>query len=632
MVDRFTLEILLVNVVIRRAIIRMSFIEAADSTMLNTQEWIVIGVIVATFGLVISNRLRVDVVALLVLLTLGLTQVLTPVEAISGFSSPVVVTIMSLFIVTRALEETGVAGWLADRLRALGGGSETRLILALMGTAALAVFVMNLIAAGALLLPLAIRIARDTHIKPSKLLIPVSFGTLIGGTASYFATANVILSTILQGQGLEGLSITDFLPTGSLIILAGLTYMALVGRRLLPDRESLGSGFSPGRRVNLYETYQLEDRLWEVRIPADSKLAHQTLSQSGIGSELGVTVLGIWRDHDAILAPSATEAIEPGDFLLVLGREERVAAMTDWGALLGRENGYRSEHDYSVELTEVVIPPRSTVIGKTLKDLNFRNKFGLTSVALWRGGRSYRTDVGLFPLQVGDALLMVGSTAKIKALSSERDFLVLQSDTDYAPSTPQKALPVILILLVALAAAFLELVPIPEAMLAAAVGMVLVGAVSMDEAYRAIEWRVIFLIAGMIPLSIAIINTGLAARVSDLFVAALNPYGDLALIAGLFALTVALVQVMGGQVTALVVGPVAVTAALQAGVNPQAVAVATATACSTAFLLPTAHPVNILMMAPGGYVPRDFTRVGVGMTLIVTATLLGGMLLFWGIR
>ncbi len=424
-------------------------------------------------------------------------------------------------------------------------------------------------------------------------------------------------------------------PVGVVVIvLVSLAYMALFGRRLLPERESLAGMVSPtGLSRALRETYQLDERLWEVRVPPGSRVVNTALSHSRIGEELGITVVAIWRNHHAILAPSPIEIINANDYLLVLGRDDRVRRLTEWGLSVGRENGAKSlQHDYSVDLTEVVIPPRSSAIGKTLKELRFRNKYGLTSVALWREGRSIRTDVGLEPLKVGDALLMVGPVRSIKTLAGERDFLVLQSSHVYQPPMPHKAKWALLITALVLLASIFEVVPIAEAMLAGAVAVVLTGCLNMDEAYRAVEWRVVFLIAGMLPVSIALTNTGLAAIIGDALVNRLEPFGSLALIAGLFILTVLITQVMAGQVSALIVGPIAVTAALQVGVPVQAMAVAVAIACSAAFLSPLGHPVNVLMMGPGGYTFGDFAKVGIGMTVIATVMILVGMILFWGIR
>ena len=602
--------------------------------MPSNPEIIVIAVTLVALVLIISDRLRPDLVALLVLATLPLTGVITFQEAFSGFSRSVVITIIGLFIITQGLEQTGVVKWLADRLRHIGRGSEVRLLLLFMTAGALLSMVMTTVAAAAVLLPAAVQVGRESDVPPSKLLMPLAFGTLLGGTATYFTTANIILSSILRDQGQPALSMAHFLPTGSLIVIAGLAFMTLVGRFILPTRDSVGQSASPlALSRSLYQTYQLNEQLWEVRVMPDSKLAETALAQSDIGQNLGMTVIAIWRGHQAILNPAPTEVLHPDDYLLMLGPKERMEELETWGAQIGRSNGHPHQSDeYYVDLTEVVIPPRSSVVGRSLMQLSFRNKYDLTAVALWRAGKSYRTDVGKMALEVGDALLMVGSPQRIKALTDDANFLVLHSSHAAQPPLPQKAGWALAITATVILASIFEVLPSAEAMIIGVAAMALTGCINLDEAYRGISWRVIFLIAGMLPISLAMINTGLAERVGTALVAAIAPWGPFGLISGLFVLTVLVTQVIGGQVTALIIGPIAVTTAIKLGVDAQAVAVAVATACSAAFLTPVAHPVNILMMGPGNYSPGDFFKVGSGILVVTFVTLLAGMWIFWGIR
>jgi di/tricarboxylate transporter len=348
-----------------------------------------------------------------------------------------------------------------------------------------------------------------------------------------------------------------------------------------------------------------------------------------IGSRLGLAVAAIWHGREAKIPPAPTDVIAAGDILLVLGREERVRQLEAQRTTIGRYGYHRpTGSDLSVHLTEVVIAPRSPAIGQTLKELRFRTKFGLTTVALWREGRSYRTDVGDFPLQAGDAVLMVGAPGRIALFAEEPGYIVLNG-TQTPPSAPRKALWAVAITALVLLLSAAGLVPTAEAMLAGAAALVLTGCINMEEAYRAIEWRVVVLIAGMLPIGTALVKTGLAGRIGQAFTATLAPAGPLTLIAGLYLFTIVLAQLVGGQVTALIVGPIAVSAAVQLGINPSAVGVAVAMGCSAAFLTPIAHPVNVLMMGPGGYTFNDFLRVGLGMTIVGFLTLLLVMPLLW---
>jgi di/tricarboxylate transporter len=348
-----------------------------------------------------------------------------------------------------------------------------------------------------------------------------------------------------------------------------------------------------------------------------------------IGARLGVTVVAIWHGREAKIPPAPTDVIAAGDILLVLGREERVRQLEQQRTTIGRYGYHRpAGSDLSVHLTEVVIAPRSPAIGQTLKELRFRTKFGLTTVALWREGRSYRTDVGDFPLQAGDAVLMVGAPGRIALFAEEPGYIVL-SGAQPTTHAPRKAIWAVAITALVLLLSATGLAPTAEAMLAGAAALVLTGCINMEEAYRAIEWRVVVLIAGMLPIGTALVETGLAARIGQAFTVELASAGPLALIAGLYLFAIVLAQLVGGQVTALIVGPIAVSAAVQLGVNPSAVGVAVAIGCSAAFLTPIAHPVNVLMMGPGGYTFNDFLRVGLGMTIVGFLTLLVVMPLFW---
>ena len=600
--------------------------------MLSTDEWILIGVIVSTLALIASGRVRADLVAILVLVALPITGLVTFEDALAGFSRSVVITLIGLFMITQALEDAGIVAWIAGRLRQAGGGSEVRLVLLFMAAGSTLSLVMNNVAAGAVLLPAAVQVGRESKVSPSKLLIPLSFGTLVGGMATYFTTANIIMSGILRDQGLGRLDMMDFIPTGGLIVLAGLLFMALVGRHMLPEHEAEGQTRGPAAlSKNLYDQYKLGERLWDACVRPGSALAGVTLSDSRIGAELGVTVLAIGRGRQNILSPAPTEIVYAGDCLAILGRDERVQQLHERGVAVRRRDDLPGGENAVLDLTEIIIPPRSSAVGKTLAELHFRKTYDLTAIALWRGGRSFRTDVGKMLLDVGDALLLTGAPTRIRALAEDRDFMMLESGHAQRPRLPEKAGWALAITAVALALAIFEILPTPESMMLGAAALAVSGCINLDEAYRAIEWRVIFLIAGLLPISTALINTGLAARVGSNIVDLVEPLGPLGLIGGFFLLTMGITQIIGGQVSGLIVGPIAVTAAVQLHVDPRAMATSVAIACSAAFLTPVAHPVNMLMMGPGGYSFGDFTKIGLGFSLITFVTLLGAMVLFWGV-
>ncbi|MEO1286944.1 MAG: SLC13 family permease, partial [Chloroflexota bacterium] len=269
--------------------------------------------------------------------------------------------------------------------------------------------------------------------------------------------------------------------------------------------------------------------------------------------------------------------------------------------------------------------------GRTLSQMALNREVGLLALALWRDGQSFTTGVRNIPLEVGDAVLVIGQSSDIEDLSNNPDYILPAGQYTNRSTNYRKAPHAIVITLTVLALAILNIVSLPIAMIAGAVSMVLVGCLSMEQFYEAISWRVIFLVAGMLPLSFAITDSGLADRIGGFFVMALADANPLILVAGMIILTMAVVQIIGGQVSALLVGPIAINAALQFGVDPRAMSVAVAMSCSMAFLTPIAHPVNILMMGPGNYRFGDFTKVGIGMTLVTTLAMLAGLHWLWGV-
>lgn len=606
---------------------------------------IVIAIITLPLVLAISGRLRIDLSALLIALGLAVAQYIglgvlgqsaTPqdaVKALSGFSQPVVVTLISLFIVSRVLDTTGLTRWLARRIVRLSGGSECRIILLFTLSAACLSLLMNNVAVGALLLPGAVQAAHKAGIKTSKLLIPVSFGTLLGGSATYFTTANIIVDGLLRSADppQDPLSVLAFTPTGGLIALAGIAFIAFFARRLLPDRVPLTEAIMMRPTgSDLEDAYKLSERLWEATVRPGAPLVGKTLAQSGIGKDLGLSVVAVWHGRQAIFSPEADHVLRENDILLLIGREDRVSQLYNRGLKIGRSasNGHISE--MGVSFIEMVLAPHTPCLGKTLKQLEFRRKYGFTAVALWRDGSSYRTDVADFTLKLGDSFLLVGPRQNLKKLQASGNFIPLEPNLSDKPLERRPAALAMGLTALGVVVSILGF-PVSLAMLAVAVAMVLIGLIAAEDAYRAVEWQVIFLIAGMYASGLAMVQSGLAGVIGQSFVDVVRPFGPVGLAAGCFLLSAGLTHIMGGQVTALVTGPIAISAAINLGTSPQAIAVATAIGCSAAFLTPIAHPVNILMVGPGNYRFSDFLRLGIPMMVISFIGVLIGMVIFWGL-
>lgn len=369
-------------------------------------------ILLGVLGLLMIVRVRAELVALLVLIALEIPGILTRDEALSGFSNTAVITIIGLFVLSAALEQTGVADQMGAILVRLGGASERRLILLVMLISAGLSLVMNNIAAGAVVLPAAVTAARRAKISPARLLMPLAFGAALGGMSTIFTTANILMSGTVHDNGFAALSFIDFFPLGSLLILVGIAYVVIVGPYLLPvPHDPLQALETPV----LSDIYELHERLWEVQVPEHSPLAGATLASADLSDILGVTVVAVFHGQDAQPTPGPETRLHAGDVLLVTGREEQVRQLP--GVTVGREtraSGYFTNP--SVQTAELVLAPRAAILGRTLKELEFRRRYGVTVVAIWHAGRAHRTHIGDIQLQAGDALLVVGAPDRLSQL------------------------------------------------------------------------------------------------------------------------------------------------------------------------------------------------------------------------
>jgi di/tricarboxylate transporter len=598
--------------------------------VVNVPALITLIILTVAVILLLFNVTRPDLIALLVLISLGLTSVIAPADLFSGFSRSAVITVMALFIMTNALYRTGVTRWMGERLLHLGGTRPWRLTLTVMLAGAVLSYFMNTIAAGAVLLPAIIGLARTADIRPSKLLIPLSFGTLLGGMATLLTTSSILVNAALRDADYQPFQLLDFLPVGGAMAVAGLLFMTFIGRRWLPNRSPIDRyGWDVRYQAGLSDLYSLQERLYEAQIEPASPLIGQSIASSRIGENLGLSILAIERGRQTILAPRPEETLRLQDVLIIVGRSERVEQLIALGVSIEAESD--REDDFSsdaIGMAEVIIAPRSRVVGQSVKQINFRQKFGLTVIALWRNGRSYRTDVGELLLEFGDALLMHGPRDKIRQLQAEPDFIVLQPESAEA-QRPTKAWLAAAIMLGALLVMALGWLPIAEATFTGAVLMVVTKCLTMDEAYQAIEWRAVFLIAGMLPLGLALTKTGAAEWVGQILIQTFGGFGPLVLLSVFYLLAMLLTQFVSGQAAAVIVAPIALSAAIQMNSSPYAFAMAAALACSTAFMTPIAHPVNLLVMGPGGYTPRDFFRVGAPLTIVVFVVMMLVLPIVW---
>ncbi|MBP7691653.1 MAG: SLC13 family permease [Anaerolineales bacterium] len=577
-----------------------------------------------------TGRLRSDLVALVLLMALGLAG-LVPLGALfSGFSRSAVILIIAIYMIAAGLEATGAFRLLSRHWLRLAAGGETRAVLGVMLLAAALSLGLNTIVVVAMLLPAVMVLARQVGVPPARLLIPLSFGALLGGMATLFTTANILASAALVDQGLPAFTVLDFLPAGAPIVLAGILFMALIGRRLLPRHPRPGAEAARGPRP-LSQTYGLSELVQAVYIKPGSPLADQSLVAGQWGGRLGLTVVGLARGGSIHLAPAPDEVVRAGDVVLFMGFTD-AEDLAPYGLIFTEEPNWQGRlASSSVSLVEVVPAPRSAALGKTLREINFREKFDLTVLAFWREGTTLREGLADLPLRLGDAPLLQGRRERLAVLRRDPDFLVLEEDTDEAPVS-RRAWLAIGLALAALILPAANILPIAEAAFSAAALMVLFGCVTIERAYRAVDWKTVFTIAAILPISLALTDTGAAAWLGQQLVGALGGAGPLAVAAALFMAAVALTQVVGGRVVAVVLAPVAIAAGPLLGADPRALAMVVAWGCSTAFLTPGAHAANRLVMGPGGYRTRDFVRVGLPLTAVVLAAILVVLPFYWGLR
>lgn len=589
-------------------------------------------ILAVAFVLLLSDRIRADLIALLVVLALSLSGVLTADQAFSGFSQGAVVTLFAIFVIAEGLRRTGVTEQVGEWLLRVGGRAEARLVVTVMGAAAGLSLFMNNIAAASVLLPAVSGVARKAGVSASRLLMPLAFATTLGGMATLFTTTNIIVSSYLVSQGLPGFGVLDFLPIGIPVVAAGILYMAFWGRRSLPTQ-------SPAERLqadrqaegDLVDIYRLGERLFRARIPDGSTLIGKLLAEVPLRQTYHVNVVAIERDGHATLAPSPQTVCERGDILTLQGDIEDFRARDTEPYLEILPPRVWQQDDLAVDgvvIVEAILSPRSALIGQTLAEAHFRTKYGMTALAVWRQGRPIRINLAGRRLEFGDTLLLQGPRRRLATLRTEPDIIIFREEGG-ATSIRRKGWLALGILVSAVAISASGFLPTAEAMLAAAVLMALGKILSMDEIYRSVEWRSIFLVAGLLPLGLAMTQTGAAAFLADGIIGFVGPAGPYALLAGLVVFTALITQAMSSQAVGAVVAPIAIQAAHQVNADPRAMAMGVALATSLAFVTPVSHPVNILVMGAGGYRFRDYLRVGLPLAVIVLAIILALMPVFW---
>jgi di/tricarboxylate transporter len=775
----------------------------------------VLFILTAAVVFLITEWIPMEVTALLSLGAVALVGLVSPVEALSGFSNPAVVTIWAVFILSGGLTRTGVANVIGRFVLRLAGNSEIRMIFVIMVTAGALSAIMNNVAVAALMLPVVMDIARHTGSPPSRLLMPLAYGSLLGGLTTQIGTPpNILVSEALRDEGFKSFTFFDFTPIGLAIMFSGIAFMVLIGRHLLPQRD-VAKESSGDQDIDWETQYDLQERLFNIRIPEDSILVNKTLAETRMGSALGWNVISITRNNQTLLAPGPSDILQVKDRLTIEGRIENLKELKNWQKLIVEEGGIDIEAPYSTDikiaeiflpvnsqfvgktlnsigfrgrfganvlairrngnikrtnlqdeplesgdllliaghhehleefknisgfdqfkyvprsdlidvyhlherlmvmrvptesaligkslkesrlgdalgsrvlgiqrgnepilmpepwetlkandslviegrmsdfemlhglqeleierrtqpdinnlvsgnigLEEAILSPHTTLAGKTLRQLNFREKYGLNVLAIWRQGQAYRSNLRDTSLRFGDALLLLGPKEKLKMLGREPDFIVL-TETAQEELRLEKMKFSILIMGGILLPVIMGWVPIYIAAIVGSALMVLFGCLTMEEAYRQIEWKAVFLIAGLLPLGIALDHTGTARLIAEGVVTFVGPFGPQAVMSGLVALTFLATCFVPTAALVVLMAPIVMNTSINMGLSPYAFMMAIAMAASASFMTPISHPANILVMGPGGYRFLDYFKVGGLLTLVILVIIVFVLPLFW---
>jgi di/tricarboxylate transporter len=621
---------------------------------MTTDMWVALAILAVAIILFISEWLRVDVVAISVMVALMLSGLLTPQEAFSGFSSPAVLTIATLFIVGGGVMQTGLAGAIGGQILSIAGTNPIRLTLVIMVAVAFLSAVMSDSGTVAVLLPAITSLALSAQISISMLLIPLSFGALLGGATTLIGTPpNIIVSDLLREMGLYAFQFFDYTPIGLILLVVGVAFMLLVGRRLLPDYKPKGDVQRVETPEELVDLYRLPEDMFRLRVRRGSNLIGKSMAEARLRQDFGITVLSVLRssqptsisgaierrltpgseDYETI-SPAAQTTFNLDDILVVHGDDNDVShAAAYWN--LGVQPAQADDEDVLISqeagIAEVLLPRRSSLVGKTLVEAQFGTSYQLTVLDIRRPGVKAELDLKTTKLRFGDTLLIQGAWKNILALvDRRRDFVVMGEPEEMAiPRTRAKAPIALLILGVMLVLMVANLLPVAAASMLAALAMILAGCLTIDEAYEAVDWKSIVLIAGMLPMSIALEKVGLINLVAEGLTNSLGNQGPLVMLASLFALTSLFTQVLSNTATIVLIAPIALASADKLAVQPYAFMMGVAIAASMAFATPVASPVNTLVMGAGNYRFSDYIKVGLPLILLVMLVSILVLPLLW---
>ncbi len=571
---------------------------------------IVLGVIALAVALFATERLPVDLTAILVMCILLLTGIVSPEEGLSGFSNSATVTVAAMFILSAALTKTGAVNFLgAWTSRIFKFNFWVGLIGTMLAVGTVSAFINNTPVV-AVFIPILLRLSATNKISPSRLLMPISFASMFGGVCTLIGTStNILVNSIAVQHGLPAFGMFEFSSLGLVFFAAGMIYMAVIGVRMIPARAAEG---------DLTEKYRMIDYLTDIVLLPEAKSVGKKVGESPLVRDVEIDVIEVIRDGRRLHAHLPEIVLQENDLLRVRCDIRQLQKLKERLGIRMITDCQLHDDNFQCEdltLREVVIAPNSSLVGKTVKSARFRNVFRATALALRHRGQLMNTGFSETRLRAGDAILVEARRENVEAIRNDRNFVVV-SEIETPQYRKEKILPALAIIAAVIITASLGILPIMVGAIIGALLVVAVQCLSLEEAYEAIEWKVIFLLGGIISLGVALEKTGAALFLSNRMIDLLSGLGPVAIVSALYLLSMLLTSAMSNNATAVLLAPIAITAAGAMGVSPKPLLMAVTFAASASFMTPVGYQTNTMIYGVGQYRFADFLKVGTPLSLI----------------
>jgi len=604
-----------------------------EANVLTTEMILVMSMIGLAVFLFIAEWIRVDMVAILMTVTLPLLHLVTPKEAFSGFSSNAVISIIAVIIIGAGLDKTGLINRLVKPVMKVAGNSSSRVVIAMGATVAVISSFMQNIGAAALFLPAIKRVSKSMNISLSQMLMPIGFCAILGGTITLVGCSPLILlNDLLAPFNLEPFGLFDVSPIGLALVGSGIVFFIFFGRFVLPKGKAGDSGSSDESIKGLESSYEHLGDPFELKVPGNFTDFRDPLTIKDIREKYLVNVVAIaGRDGFKFISVAPDMEIRSDADIVVYGLQENVEKMAKELGITIKDSldVFKNEMSAAISGTiEAVVAPRSDLIGKTLKKAHFWEQFQVNPLAIYRSDKAFYSGLSDFVLRSGDSILLQGTWERFNILQERHNFIFTTPVSEVLK--PQKSLIAGFWLALAIVMIIIFKIQLSVCLMTGAFGMIVCRVLTIDEAYKAVDWRTIFLLAGLIPLGIATEKTGAAAWIAHTLLTLIGDVSPVVLLTAIAVLSTFFTLVISNVGATVLLVPLVVNMAMAAGVDPRMAALVVGLATSNSFMLPT-HQVNALYMGPGRYRSVDFIKAGGIMTVLFIVVLIGMLYLFYGI-